>query len=196
MMVGDRFDTDVRAGLSAGFLTCLVTSGCHAIEAQPFYRTDPAHHYASDVGGLVPIDALEAAHAAVCNLRDSLRVEGEDQVAVLTAAFHAVDADDSGGLDRDELRVLMANLGAAETTDAELEELIHAADEDGNGTIELSEFLVAMNAAPTPPTAEEAIGSAARVAPASTGAAMTSGGEPCTSSGMTADPAPPSGLEA
>ena len=53
-MVGDRFDTDVRAGLSAGFLTCLVNSGCHSIDCQQFYRTDPVHFHAADVGALVP----------------------------------------------------------------------------------------------------------------------------------------------
>ena len=37
MMVGDRFDTDVRAGISADFKTCLVLSGCHSLE----YQHDP-----------------------------------------------------------------------------------------------------------------------------------------------------------
>ena len=30
MIIGDRFDTDVRAGVRAGLRTCLVESGCHA----------------------------------------------------------------------------------------------------------------------------------------------------------------------
>jgi len=37
MMVGDRFDTDVRGGVSVGILTCLVESGCHQYKLQPFY---------------------------------------------------------------------------------------------------------------------------------------------------------------
>ena len=36
VMVGDRFDTDIRAGLSVGIRTCLVASGCHNIECQQF----------------------------------------------------------------------------------------------------------------------------------------------------------------
>ena len=38
MMVGDRFDTDVRGGVSVGILTCLVESGCHHYKDQPFYH--------------------------------------------------------------------------------------------------------------------------------------------------------------
>lgn len=149
MMVGDRFDTDVRAGLSAGFMTCLVTSGCHAIELQKFYRTDPAHHYANDVGALVPLEAREAAQDGVKDLRPSIRSDAFDPVRVLTAAFRSVDVDASGSLDLAELRILMANLGE-EVVDTELEEMIHAADSDGNGTIDLDEFLLAMNVAQAP----------------------------------------------
>ena len=56
-MVGDRFDTDVRAGLSAGFRTCLVLTGCHNLDCQRFYRTDPADFYATSVGALIPSTA-------------------------------------------------------------------------------------------------------------------------------------------
>ena len=34
--------------------TCLVTSGCHGLESQEHFRTDPAHFYAGGVGELVP----------------------------------------------------------------------------------------------------------------------------------------------
>jgi hypothetical protein len=62
--VGDRFDTDVRAGLSARFATCLVTSGCHNMDTQQHYRTDPVNYFASGVGELVPIGARHAATEA------------------------------------------------------------------------------------------------------------------------------------
>ena len=42
MMIGDRFDTDIRAGLSAGVMTCLVESGAHAYDRQADYPDDPA----------------------------------------------------------------------------------------------------------------------------------------------------------
>jgi len=77
MMVGDRFDTDVRAGLSAKFLTCLVTSGCHGVEAQQYYRTNPAHFHASGVGDLVPPDSRATAREAV----QSLEVSSQQQRA-------------------------------------------------------------------------------------------------------------------
>jgi len=53
-MVGDRFDTDIRAGLSAGFRTCLVLSGCHNLDAQRHYPSDVADYFANGVGELVP----------------------------------------------------------------------------------------------------------------------------------------------
>ena len=31
LMVGDRFDTDIRGGLSVGVQTCLVCTGCHSL---------------------------------------------------------------------------------------------------------------------------------------------------------------------
>jgi len=54
LMVGDRFDTDVRGGLSASVQTCLVESGCHKATMQRFYRTDAADYCARSVADLVP----------------------------------------------------------------------------------------------------------------------------------------------
>ena len=34
MMVGDRFDTDIRAGGALGWRTCLVESGCHRVDVR------------------------------------------------------------------------------------------------------------------------------------------------------------------
>jgi hypothetical protein len=58
----------VRAGLSAGFLTCLVTSGCHNVASQQFYLTDPAIFHAPGVGDLVPLDARAEADEAESRL--------------------------------------------------------------------------------------------------------------------------------
>jgi len=54
MMVGDRFDTDVRGGLSASLRTCLVESGCHNKSCQRYYRTDLADYCTASVAGLIP----------------------------------------------------------------------------------------------------------------------------------------------
>ena len=64
VMVGDRFDTDIRAGLSVGIRTCLVTSGCHNLECQQFYRTDPAHLYAPTILHLADGQCAARAGAA------------------------------------------------------------------------------------------------------------------------------------
>ena len=49
LMVGDRFDTDVRAGLQVGIKTCLVVTGCHTLSDQKSYRTDPVTYWASSI---------------------------------------------------------------------------------------------------------------------------------------------------
>ena len=54
LQVGDRFDTDVRGGLSASLRTCLVESGCHNKSCQRFYRTDPADYCTASIDGLIP----------------------------------------------------------------------------------------------------------------------------------------------
>lgn len=54
MMVGDRFDTDVRGGLSVSLRTCLVETGCHTAACQRFYRADLACFCAASIGDLVP----------------------------------------------------------------------------------------------------------------------------------------------
>jgi hypothetical protein len=126
MMVGDRFDTDVRAGLSAGLLTCLVTSGCHSIECQQHYLTDPMHHYATGVGALVPAShhpsdgmgaptpatrsrpsVLEGAQAlqawmlqqsSILKPADAADTLRGTLLPVLTTYFRAIDDDDDGAI--------------------------------------------------------------------------------------------------
>ena len=54
MMIGDRFDTDIKAGCSVGIKTCLVESGCHTIGMQRHFLADAkADYYAPNVGTLV-----------------------------------------------------------------------------------------------------------------------------------------------
>jgi len=60
VMVGDRFDTDIRAGLSVGISTCLVTSGCHNLACQQSYRKDPAHFHAPSVISLIADGGVRA----------------------------------------------------------------------------------------------------------------------------------------
>ena len=54
MIIGDRFDTDVRAGVRAGLRTCLVESGCHAATLQPYFPRDRVDYVAANLGELLP----------------------------------------------------------------------------------------------------------------------------------------------
>jgi len=138
MMVGDRFDTDVRAGLSAGFRTCLVLTGCHNLDCQRFYRADPADFYASSIGGLIPPGALQppgdivpppspATPVAGANpamalehwvlMQGSMLTPGRaDQSRVglreaLRPFFDQCDADANGFIDEAELRGAFETMG-------------------------------------------------------------------------------------
>lgn len=59
LIVGDRFDTDIRAGMRAGLTTCLVETGCHSHDLQNFYPADSAHFVAASVAHLLPPNYLE-----------------------------------------------------------------------------------------------------------------------------------------
>ena len=100
VMVGDRFDTDVRAGLSVGIRTCLVTSGCHKLECQQFYRMDPAHFYAPTVAHLTATnDAAEGAAKAEGAVKGA--AEAVAQAAAAEArAWCELDAKTGGGSQR------------------------------------------------------------------------------------------------
>ena len=54
LIVGDRFDTDLKAGALAGIRTCLVESGCHSIGLQPHFPDAPASFVAASVADLIP----------------------------------------------------------------------------------------------------------------------------------------------
>lgn len=55
MMVGDRFDTDIRGGVSSGIRTCLVQSGAHTVSCQSKFVNDVADWTAVSVADLVPV---------------------------------------------------------------------------------------------------------------------------------------------
>jgi hypothetical protein len=63
LMVGDRFDTDIAAGISAGIRTCLVASGCHQLTDQEAFPNFKPDFYASSVSDLVDSPSEAAAVA-------------------------------------------------------------------------------------------------------------------------------------
>lgn len=54
MMIGDRFDTDIRGGVSVGIKTCLVESGAHQARMQGSFPLDSATYTAPSVAWLNP----------------------------------------------------------------------------------------------------------------------------------------------
>ena len=63
LMVGDRFDTDIAAGIMAGVRTCLVTSGCHQLDDQVAYPEFRPDFHAKSVADLVDLPSEAAAGA-------------------------------------------------------------------------------------------------------------------------------------
>ena len=56
VMIGDRMDTDIVAGLEAGMTTCLMLSGVTQRKDLDQYAYRPDHVY--DHVGLVPVEEL------------------------------------------------------------------------------------------------------------------------------------------
>ena len=104
MMVGDRFDTDVRGGLSAELRTCLIETGCHTAAYQRFYRADPACYSAPSIADLIPhaqrlqiqLEELELNGHVVSPVADATADDGASaKVASAKAASHV--AGDAAG---------------------------------------------------------------------------------------------------
>ncbi|KAK3936687.1 hypothetical protein QBC46DRAFT_394370 [Diplogelasinospora grovesii] len=69
----------------------------------------------------------------------SQKVKETDTEQELINAFKVFDQDGSGTISTEELRNVLRSLGE-NLTDAELDEMIHLADENGDGQIDYQEF--------------------------------------------------------
>lgn len=58
IIVGDRFDTDVRAGVLAGIKSCLLGSGAHTLEMADEFPTDLPSWTLQDISGMLPLTYL------------------------------------------------------------------------------------------------------------------------------------------
>ncbi|KAF2288764.1 hypothetical protein GH714_012307 [Hevea brasiliensis] len=65
-----------------------------------------------------------------------------DEIQGLKSMFANIDTDNSGTITYDELKAGLARLGS-KLTEAEVKQLMEAADVDGNGTIDYIEFITA-----------------------------------------------------
>ena len=54
MIVGDRFDTDVRAGVLAGIKSCLLESGSHTLDMADVFPTDLPSYSCPSIAELPP----------------------------------------------------------------------------------------------------------------------------------------------
>ena len=54
MIVGDRFDTDVRAGVLAGIKSCLLESGAHTLDMADEFPTDLPSYTCASIADLLP----------------------------------------------------------------------------------------------------------------------------------------------
>ncbi|KAJ1445523.1 HAD-like domain-containing protein [Pelagophyceae sp. CCMP2097] len=57
LIIGDRFDTDVAAGVLSGLSTCLVESGAHDISLQRFYPNFATDFVCASVAALLPLSS-------------------------------------------------------------------------------------------------------------------------------------------
>ena len=66
-----------------------------------------------------------------------------EETAIFRAAFNKFDADGSGSIDKQELRLCMEELGRP-ISESDVDAMMQAADTDGNGSVEFSEFAAMM----------------------------------------------------
>ena len=59
MIVGDRFDTDVRAGVLAGIKSCLLESGAHTLDMADEFPTDIPSYTCKSIEGIAPSRELD-----------------------------------------------------------------------------------------------------------------------------------------
>lgn len=103
LMIGDRFDTDVRIGSGVGWSTCLVESGCHTCDDASMFPTDIADFVASSVRDLVKRDPSFGMYMArlVCSKRltkllcsKPRRIQSDPQLYATHRHDHDGDVED------------------------------------------------------------------------------------------------------
>eukprot|EP01062_Namystynia_karyoxenos_P016915 TRINITY_DN1622_c0_g1_i1.p2 TRINITY_DN1622_c0_g1~~TRINITY_DN1622_c0_g1_i1.p2 ORF type:complete len:199 (+),score=89.92 TRINITY_DN1622_c0_g1_i1:73-597(+) len=77
---------------------------------------------------------------------NSARAEEEKIRAEIREAFKLFDADGSGAIDLEEMKLAMKGLGFDNIPEDELRKMLQAIDKDGNETIEEDEFVEMMMA--------------------------------------------------
>merc|ERR1712216_90380 len=87
-----------------------------------------------DKDGSGDIDLREFLLAMQSKIQDA---EGEE---IIKDAFRMFDEDNSGSLDYDEIRNILSNMGEKMNSE-EIEELIKTVDYDGDGAVDLKEFM-------------------------------------------------------
>ncbi len=68
-------------------------------------------------------------------------VNGVDEGDMLRDAFKTFDKDGSGKISKDELKNVVTSYGKMKMTDEDAEDMLRAADFDGDGLINYEEFV-------------------------------------------------------
>jgi len=138
LIVGDRFDTDIRAGVQAAIRTCLVESGCHCAALQKHYPADRAEFVASSVAELLPpswyahfravadLNRRTKSFAGAPGLQTWMLGQGnlvyqachpsDSLVLQLRSYFYAKDVRKRGLISTEDAALGLAQLGLAPTT--------------------------------------------------------------------------------
>lgn len=82
LLIGDRFDTDVKAASIAGIRSCLVETGAHHRGLQPYYDLYQADYVCPSINTLVPSRARRYTHI---ELHEDTNAESRSQSSQLLA---------------------------------------------------------------------------------------------------------------
>ncbi|MCJ1440326.1 MAG: hypothetical protein MMC23_000809 [Stictis urceolatum] len=128
------FDKDGNGTISAEELGEIMRSlGQHPTDSELRDIVDEA-----DIDGNGTIDFNEFLHLMARPLPSAIDPNEE-----IKKAFEVFDRDGSGQISKAELQDVMKSIGE-KLTDAEIDEMMAQADEDGSGTIDYQEFMKLM----------------------------------------------------
>ena len=110
------------------------------------YSPSENHNYSMGNLACIPLPCIPSPEE-LKTPEERAQMEQEAQEAEILASFRKFDVDGSGSISVDELRITLREVLGEETPDEDLEEMVKAADINGDGDIDYSEFVEMMSSA-------------------------------------------------
>jgi Ca2+-binding EF-hand superfamily protein len=118
-----------------------------ASDCQAALNAGEDHPLLHEVLGVAECDIVVKAAKFLAIIRaHAAEVQQEDPDSTLKKQFEAIDQDNSGGIDAQELLILMRSLGHEHIDEDFCRDMIDACDDNGDGRLQYHEFQKLMQA--------------------------------------------------